>query len=145
MAKHHAHEHACDCAAHLRREEPAPGALSALLPVLACAVCPACLSTYAKLFSVAGVGFGLSELHHDILLGVAITTSVLVSAWRSHRTRRAWPIAVALTGSALVLCGHLLGELAWLEWAGVLVLLAGGLTEHFRLRRLAAAKRTAHV
>lgn len=148
MAHHHAHEHACDCAAHRRREGAAPGAFSALLPVLACAVCPACLSTYAKLFSIAGVGFGLSELHHDILLGVAVATSVLVSAWRSYRTRRAWPVAVALAGSSMVLGGHLLGELAWLEWAGVLTLLAGGLTEHFRLRRLrrlAATARPAHA
>jgi hypothetical protein len=143
MPHHHPHEHACDCAAHRRREDPAPGAWGALLPVLACAVCPACLSTYAKLFSIAGVGFGLSELHHDILLAVAITTSVALSAWRSWRTRRAWPIGVALAGSTLVLCGHMFGEVAWLEWAGVLTLLVGGLTEHFRLRRLAAGARAA--
>lgn len=145
MADHHAHEHVCDCAAHRRRDEPAPGIWGSLLPVLACAVCPACLSTYAKLLSVAGVGFGMSELHHDILLAFAIAASVLVSAWRSYRTRRAWPVAVALTGSALVLCGHLHGEVGWLEWAGVLTLLAGGLTEHLRLRRTAAARRAAHA
>lgn len=114
---------------------PGAGMGSALLPALACAVCPACLTTYAKILSVLGVGFELSELHHHLLLVVAISVSIGVSAWRSWRTRRAWPIAVALTGSALVAGGHLAADLHALEWAGVLVLIAGGLTERFRLRR----------
>jgi hypothetical protein len=97
------------------------------VPVLACAVCPACLTTYAKLFSVLGVGFGLSEFHHLMLLVVAISASIGVSAWRSWRTRRRWPIAIALTGSALVATGHFAGDLHYVEWAGVLVLLVGGL------------------
>jgi hypothetical protein len=88
-------------------------------------------------FSVLGVGFGLSELHHLVLLAVAISASIGVSAWRSWRTRRVWPIAVALTGSALVALGHFAGDLHVVEWAGVLTLLAGGVVEHFRLRRAA--------
>jgi hypothetical protein len=107
--------------------------------VLACAVCPACLTTYAKLFSVLGVGFGLSEFHHLMLLVVAIRASIGVRAWRSWRTRRRWPIAIALTGSALVATGHFAGDLHFVEWAGVLVLLVGGLSEHFRLRRQQAS------
>jgi hypothetical protein len=102
-------------------------------------VCPACLTTYAKLFSVLGVGFGLSEITHLFLLVVAISASIGVSAWRSWRTRRVWPIATALTGSLLVLIGHVAGDLHVVEWAGVLTLLAGGLTEHFRLRRRPAS------
>lgn len=86
-----------------------------------------------------GIGFGLSEMQHLAVLVMAIGASVGVSAWRSWRTRRVWPIAIALSGTALVLTGHLLGDLPALEWAGVLVLLGGGLTEHFRLRRLRAA------
>jgi hypothetical protein len=109
---------------------------SALLAVLACAVCPACLAMYAKLFSVLGVGFGLSEFHHLALLITAIGTSVGVSIWRSWRTSRAWPVATALVGSALVASGHLAGDLHVVEWAGVLVLLGGGLTEHYRLRNV---------
>lgn len=131
----HAHGHACDCAAHrsVKPTTPNGGLWSALLPVLACAVCPACLTTYAKLFSVLGVGVGLSELQHLALLGVAITASIAVSSWRSWRTRRVWPIAIALTGSALVATGHF-ADIHAMEWAGVLALLVGGLTEHFRLR-----------
>jgi hypothetical protein len=93
------------------------------------------MTTYAKLFAVFGVGFGVSEFHHLVLLVIAISASLGVSAWRSWRTQRAWPIVVALTGSSLVVTGHFAGELHALEWAGVLVLLSGGLIEHFRLRR----------
>jgi hypothetical protein len=106
-----------------------------LLPVLACAVCPACLATYTKVLSLVGVSFGFDEALHDVLMAGALTVSVGVSAWRSWRTGRAWPLLLALGGSALVAGGHLLGELHVLEWAGVLVLLIGGLSEHFRLRR----------
>ena len=139
LRQHHAahgHGHGCDCAGHRSSKAARPnGSLwSALLPVLACAVCPACLTTYAKLFSVLGVGFGLNELQHLTLLGVAISASIGVSAWRSWRTRRMWPIAIALTGSALVATGHF-ADVHVVEWAGVLTLLAGGLTEHVRLRR----------
>jgi hypothetical protein len=88
---------------------------------------------------VLGVGFGLSEFHHLVLLVVAISASIGVSAWRSWRTRRVWPIAIALTGSALVATGHFAGDLHFIEWAGVLLLLVGGLTEHFRLRRQQAS------
>ena len=139
--KVHEHGHACDCAAHRAPKTTAPNASmwSAILPVLACAVCPACLTTYAKLFSVLGVGFGLSEFHHLVLLVVAISMSIGVSAWRSWRTRRVWPIAIALTGSALVATGHFAGDLHAVEWAGVLLLLVGRLTEHFRLRRQQAS------
>lgn len=132
--------HACDCAVHRSTSAPVGAGLWAtLLPVLACAVCPVCLATYAKLFSVFGIGFGLSELHHSILLAFAIGLSLAVSAWRSYRTHRIWPVAIAFAGSLLVSVGHFAGDLAALEWAGVLVLLAGGLYEHFRLRGAAAA------
>jgi hypothetical protein len=107
---------------------------AALLPVLACAVCPVCLATYAKLASVLGVGFGLSELQHTVLLVIAIALSVAVSAWRSVRTRRIWPVLIAMFGSALVSLGHFAGKQPALEWAGVLVLMIGGVTEHYRLR-----------
>ncbi|HEU4407461.1 MAG TPA: hypothetical protein VFS43_19500 [Polyangiaceae bacterium] len=135
-----AHGSACDCAAH-RPRPPAPSLWGALLPALACAVCPACVATYAKLLSLAGVGLGLSERQHALLLAAAIAGSVATSAFRAWRARRAWPLAVALVGAALILAGHRLGEAAWLEWSGVLVLLAGGLIEQVRLRRLAAPHR----
>jgi hypothetical protein len=136
----HGHDGACDCCRHAPAGTPEArlGIWSTLLPVLACAVCPACLATYTKLLSLVGVSFGFDESLHDLLMAVALTLSVGVSAWRSWRTGRAWPLLLAIGGSAFVAGGHLLGELHVLEWAGVLVLLIGGLSEHFRLRGRAA-------
>jgi hypothetical protein len=56
-----------------------------------------------------------------------------VSAWRTWRTRRAWPVVVASVGAGLVLGGHAL-DLHAVEWAGILVLVIGGVTEQLRLR-----------
>ncbi len=47
--------------------------------------------------------------------------------------------ADALSGSALVVLGHVVGDLHVVEWTGVLMMLAGGLGEHFRLVRAARA------
>ena len=136
----------CDCAGHrtpIRFEgedasaQPAspPTLWSSLLPVLACAVCPACVTTYAKVLSLVGLGFGLTETQHLILLVLALSASLSISAWRSWRSRRWWPITMAVLGSTLVAIGHIQGDLHALEWMGVVVLLLGGLGEHFRLRR----------
>ena len=132
---HHPHDQHCDCAAH--RPRSSSGLWCAVLPLLACAVCPVCLANYAKLLSIAGMGFGLSHAHHFILLVVALSVSLVVSGLRSWRTKRIWPIAVAVSGAGLVLAGHLLGEVSWLEWAGVATLFIGGLTEQFRMRKQA--------
>jgi hypothetical protein len=142
--------HTCDCSAHsigqAQKDSPHGGAphersasrWALLLPVLACAICPACLTMYAKLFSVLGISIGLSEFHHALLLTLAVTISVGVSAWRSWKSRRLWPLGVASLGSALVLFGHLSGDLHFLELAGVACLFVGGLAEQFRLKRLPA-------
>jgi hypothetical protein len=95
------------------------------------------------LLSVAGVSVGLSELQHVLLLAAAVAVSVGVSAWRSWQTKRRWPVGIALTGAALVLAGHLGGELHLLEWAGVFTLLVGGLSEHLRLRTQAVVPASA--
>jgi hypothetical protein len=108
---------------------------SLLLPILACALCPACVTTYAKVFAVLGVGFGLSETQHVALLVVALAGSLGVSAWRTVRTGRRWPLSVAVVGATAVVIGHAVPSAHLLEWVGVAILLAGGLTEHFRLRR----------
>lgn len=146
-------EHPCDCAAHrhggaahrhggaAHRHDaaaPAPTMWAALLPVLACAMCPVCLSTYAKILSVAGVGVGLSEAHHRALLAVAVSISIGASAFRARRARRLWPVVVAVVGAALVIGGHLLGEIGWVEWTGMVVLLGGALAERLSLRRRAS-------
>jgi hypothetical protein len=132
-------QRSCDCPAH-RHDIPKSksGGWSLIFPLLACAICPACLATYAKVLSVLGVGAGLTESQHLLLLSTAVLVSIVVSALRSWRSKRWWPIAFALSGAALIVMGHAVPSLHELEWAGVLLLLVGGLCEHFRLRSHAA-------
>jgi hypothetical protein len=96
------------------------------------------VATYAKLLSLVGVGLEMTESQHVFLLATAVLVSIGVSALRSWRSRRWWPIAFAVSGAALIVVGHAVPSLHELEWAGVLVLLVGGLGEHFRLRARAA-------
>lgn len=136
------HHHTCDCAAHRHAsasKAPTSGTWTNLLPLLACAVCPACLATYAKLLSLLGVSVGLTEYQHSLILAFAIALSVAVSAWRSVRARRVWPVVFAVAGSSLVVAGHVLGELHALEWMGVLVLLVSGVAEQLRMPRATVA------
>jgi len=139
---HAAHGTACGCGHHQAPSVEATGSRwgAALLPALACAVCPACLTTYAKVLSVFGVSFGVDAALHRRLLVAALATSISISAWRSWRQRRIWPLAIALAGTALVAAGHGLGELHALEWGGMLLLLGGAWAEHYRLRRRALAQ-----
>lgn len=136
-----AHDHrpgqgCCDCAEH--RPRPAfkaePGMGSAVAAALACAVCPACLTTYGKVLSALGMGVGVTERQHEVLLVVAVAVSLAVSAWRTWRTRRPWPVSVATLGAGLVLSGHW-ADVHAIEWAGILVLVVGGITEQVKLRR----------
>jgi len=139
---HAAHGAACGCEHHHARPASGGGTGwgSALLPMLACAVCPACLTTYAKVLSVFGVSLGFDAALHHRLLVAALASSLGISGWRSWRQRRVWPLAVAVAGTALVAAGHALGELHALEWGGMLLLLGGAWAEHYRLRRRALAR-----
>jgi hypothetical protein len=130
----------CDCPAH-RHHAPKSklGGWSVILPLLACAICPACLATYAKLLSILGVSVGMTESQHLLVLATAVLVSIVVSALRSWRSKRWWPLAFALSGASLIVIGHAVHSLHALEWAGVLVLLLGGLREHFKLSAHAAA------
>lgn len=138
----HEHSLACSCAAHQHHAQSQAehaGWWASFLPALACAFCPAHLAFFAKIFSLGGVSFGLLDEYHELILLVAIGVSLAVSAWRSKVTQRVWPIAIAAVGSLLVLLGHAAGHWPLLEWSGMFVLFFGGLSEHFRLRRLEKA------
>ena len=123
--------HTCGCAGggcgRVERTERG-GWWAYLAPVLICLICPACLSTYAKVFAALGVGISLTNEQHGWLLAVAVGLSVVVSGWRSWRSRRAWPIVVAALGGGLLLAGHFAPH-APVEWLGIVVLLVGGLVE----------------
>ena len=140
------HGPACDCTAHSPASPPVQQSTGwqAVLPLLACAFCPACLSMYAKVLSVFGVGIGLSDEYHRLLLSAAVAISVSLSARRSWTSKRVWPVLTAALGAGLILIGHLANELHAVEWFGVLVLLGGGWAEHFRLRRPPQSSLRAH-
>ena len=140
MSKEH-RGHACSCPAHRQRGARA-GWLAVVLPVLACAVCPVCLGTYAQVFSALGVGFHFSERAHTIVLLVAVGLALGVSGWRSLRTRRGRPVSIAATGCAVLLGGHLV-EARALELAGMAILVGGAIAEQLRVRR--AAHLAAHA
>lgn len=127
---------ACDCAMQAGARGAARLAWPLVFPVLACALCPACLAILFQFLPVA-VSAAVSEACHDVVLTAALLMSVSASAWRSWRSRRAWPVAVTSMGSLLVIIAHAGGELPALEWAGFATLLGGGVMEarrsgHFR-------------
>ena len=133
----------CDCghdhgAARAGRVE----GWSAVLPLLACLLCPACLATWVKLGSSLGAGVVLSEAAHGWVLSGAVLFSLGVSAWRTRRSGRPWPLLVAAVGAALVAAGHGWLESEPLEWLGIAVLALGGIAEQwvFSLRRAAGAR-----
>ncbi|MGZ3420584.1 MAG: hypothetical protein ACXVEE_22095 [Polyangiales bacterium] len=96
--------------------------------MLACAFCPTCLATYAKVLSAVGVGVGLSEAHHEVLLVLAVALSLAVSGYRSFRGRRAWPVLVSIVGCAAIVAGHAMHG-GPLEVLGMIVLVVGGIAE----------------
>lgn len=145
MRHDHEHDHAtpaCGCGHdHAPRGSAPSSFLASLAPALACAFCPACLSTYAKVLAAAGVGVVFTERQHTLLLAAALTLSVVSGAWSTARARRAGPLAVAAAGSCLIAAGHLLSDASWLEWTGVAALIVGGFVE--RRWRSGAASKTA--
>jgi hypothetical protein len=98
--------------------------LGMFAPVLACAFCPACLTLYASLLSAVGVGITFTEADHHALLGAAVVSCIVVAAWRSRREQTIVPLAVGGLGCSVLVLGHV-GERAWIEWIGIVVLLTG--------------------
>lgn len=94
------------------------------------------------MFATLGVGAALSDRQHLVLLGVAVVASIAVSAYRTWRAQRAWPLLVALAGCGLLVTGHLLSA-AWLEWCGIATLVVGGFLEQRASRRQRIGGRSA--
>lgn len=140
----------CDCPAHRRgaielggeegRDAP-PSLWASILPVLACAVCPACIASYSSALSAVGISATLGEAYHHYFLAVALLVTLGLQAYRAHRTQRRAPLVAAIVGSTLLVGGHALddsGFAAWsplLVWAGVAVLLGSSIVDVVRTRR----------
>jgi len=105
------------------------------VPVLACAVCPACLSVWGSALASLGLGVVLSEAQHHALLAIAVVIALWLAARRARSLGR-WRYAVATAlGCALLVGAHLAGEVAALSAAGVAALLAAGIAEQRHRRR----------
>jgi FtsH-binding integral membrane protein len=117
----------CDCPAHRNVKPDAARRASwwsALLPILACALCPACISAWAPLLATAGLGLALTESHHTALLLGAIAVSLVVAVWRARRTQAWVPLLLTTTGGASMLAGHLLDDNVLLAGLGALCFLS---------------------
>jgi len=84
------------------------------------------LTTYASVLSALGVGVTFTETEHHVLLAVAVLIAVGIGSWRARREQRLAPFAVAAGGCAVLVTGHA-GEIGWLEWAGIAILVVGPL------------------
>ena len=100
--------------------------LSSMLPALACAVCPACLSTYAKALSVAGLSAWLSERQHFAFLTCAVALSLGFGFRRALKLNTFKPFAFTVAGCALLVLAHLNDESRWMTWSGLVALFIGG-------------------
>ncbi|WP_043321156.1 hypothetical protein [Corallococcus coralloides] len=108
-------------------------------------MCPGHLSAYAQVLSFVGLGVSLSESSHLLFMGVAVSLSLAVNAWRAWRLRRLAPLAISGTGGGLLILSHALDENALLLWSGVAVLLGGVLWERQPWRRFLVRRTSASL
>jgi hypothetical protein len=94
------------------------------LPALSCAVCPACLALWKPLLSVLGVTLALNDAEHAWLLFGSLAISVAIAAWDLRRAGLWLPFGLTVAGAALMLLSHAMGDVAALEWSGLLVMLS---------------------
>ena len=95
---------------------------SFILPVLKCALCPACLSLFGGVFAGARLGFLGDERLHEVVIGAALVADVLIlgAAFRHHRFP--WPLAACGLGALLIVAGHLT-HVSPIEVSGFIVLI----------------------
>ncbi len=87
-------------------------------PLLACLVCPVCLTAGAGVLSALGVGWLVTEdVHRGMVMAAALTSSAS-ALWLARRHRRPWPPAMACAGALAVLLGCVAIESRPLELAG---------------------------
>jgi hypothetical protein len=128
----------CDCAAHRaiasdqseRTVRPAyQSLLTLLLPLVACAFCPACLTLWAPLLASLGLGFALPEAVHPAGIAIAVLVALAPAARRAQRAKVWPPLVFVAAGAVLFLATHALGNGRLVELIGAVSLVFGSVLE----------------
>lgn len=103
------------------------------LPVLKCAVCPACLSVFGGLFAGVRMGFLGDERFHGGVIVFALVADffILRAAMRHHKSRI--PLGLCLAGGVVAAVGHFTSETV--EFAGFGLLMLAAVRNVVLLRR----------
>lgn len=107
---------------------------SFILPILKCAVCPACLSLLGGAFAGARLGVLGDEQLHEVIVAIALIADALVLGLAFRHHRAAGPLTVCGIGAMLVVAGHL-QHANHVEVAGFLVLIIAAFWNWRVLRR----------
>lgn len=94
------------------------------LPILKCAICPACLSVFGGLFAGVRMGFLGDERFHGGIIAFALVADffILRAAMRHHQSRI--PLGLCLAGGVVALVGHFTSEAVEFTGFGFLMLAA---------------------
>ncbi len=123
------HSCSCDCSHHDAAEPSsrvsgfAPWAT--LAPILACAFCPVCLSHWLPIVAGVGIGVGLSERQHSVLLIVALGIAVVPAAIATRRTRRFLPLIATVFGALALVASDVAGARGAFDALGMAALVIG--------------------
>ncbi len=117
--------------------------LGSILPILACALCPACIGVWAQVLSVVGIGLVITEAQHHALLAVAIAIALAMSVYRFARTRVVGPFVMTIMGSASLAGAHFFAEENHLlSWVSIAVILGASLWQRRAEHAMMHADRT---
>jgi len=125
----------CDCAAHrtfVSARPARPGyvsSLTVLLPLIACAFCPACLTLWAPLLASLGLGFALPEAVHPVGIGIAVLVALAPAVLRARRAKVWRPLLFVAAGAGMLLATHALHGGRIVELLGALGLVVGSVLE----------------
>lgn len=130
--KTHSHAHGSGCCAghhhHRRARSEHTSLLGSILPILACALCPACIGVWAQVLSAVGMGFVMTEAQHHVLLAVAISVALSMSVYRYARTRFVGPFVLTIAGCLSLGGSHLFAEENHLfSWLSIAIILGASL------------------